>query len=83
MSNSSNAKRGSAMIDYGRCGIGETRGHDGVIEVTETRNVTAHLGRAELRALRVLANAGLVPPLTRILAGPSAESWVFPDTKAS
>lgn len=71
------------MIDYGRCAIGETRCQDGVIAVTETRNVTAHLGRAELRALRVLADAGLVPPLTRILAGPGAESWVIPDTKAS
>lgn len=71
------------MIDYGRCVIGETLGHDGVIAVTETRNVTAHLGRAELRALRVLADAGLVPPLTRILAGPGAQSRVIPDTKAS
>jgi hypothetical protein len=71
------------MIDYGRCVIGQTRCHDGVIEVTETRNVTARLGRAELRALRVLADAGLVPPLTGIVAGPGAESWVIPDTKAS
>ncbi|HJY59975.1 MAG TPA: hypothetical protein VJ370_02040 [Streptosporangiaceae bacterium] len=45
--------------------------------------MTAHLGRAELRALRVLADAGLVPPLTRMLAAPAARSWVFPDTKVS
>jgi hypothetical protein len=45
--------------------------------------VTAHLGRAELRALRVLADAGLVPPLTRVLATSAARSWVFPDTKVS
>ncbi|MFZ0189922.1 MAG: hypothetical protein WAL72_23615 [Streptosporangiaceae bacterium] len=45
--------------------------------------MTADLGRAELRALRVLADAGLVPPLTRMLATPAARSWVFPDTKVS
>jgi len=76
------------MIDCGRCVIceartGEIHGHDCVIAVTETRNVTARLGRAELRALRVLADAGLVPPLTRVLASSAAQSWVFPDTKAS
>ncbi|HME67489.1 MAG TPA: hypothetical protein VKG61_21560 [Streptosporangiaceae bacterium] len=49
--------------------------------------MTAHLGRAELRALRVLADAGLVPPgiedLTRMLAAPATRSWVFLDTKVS
>jgi hypothetical protein len=54
-----------------------------IIAVTETQNVTARLGPAELRALGVLADAGLVPPLTRVLAGPAARTWVFPDTKAS
>ena len=67
------------MNDYGRCEMCETRCRDCVIAVTETRNVTGHLGRAELRALRVLADAGLVPPLT----SSAARSWVFPDTKAS
>jgi hypothetical protein len=71
------------MIDCGRCEMGGTRCRDCAIAVTETRNVTAHLGRAELRALRVLADAGLVPPLTRMLAAPAARSWVFPDTKVS
>jgi hypothetical protein len=33
--------------------------------VTETRKVTARLGQAELRALRVLAEAGLVSPLAQ------------------
>lgn len=60
-----------------------TRCRDCAMAVTETRNVTGHLGPAELRALRVLADAGLVPPLPRILAGPGARSSVFPDTKAS
>ena len=63
--------------------MSETRCRDCVIAVTETRNVTAHLGRAELRALRVLADAGLVPPLTRVLATSAARSWVFPDAKVS
>jgi len=75
------------MIDCGRCEMGETGCRDCAIAVTETRNVTAQLGRAELRALRVLADAGLVPPgiedLTRMLATPAARSWVFPDTKVS
>ena len=71
------------MIDCSETQIGEIHGHDCVIAVTETRNVTARLGRAELRALHVLADAGLVPPLTRELAGSAAQSWVFPDTKAS
>jgi hypothetical protein len=71
------------MIDCDRCEMDETRCRDCAIAVTETRNVTAQLGRAELRALRVLADAGLVPPLTRVLATPAARSWVFPDTKVS
>jgi hypothetical protein len=82
MSNSPNANGGGMMIDCDRCVMSETR-CDCAIAVTGTRNVTAHLGRAELRALRVLADAGLVPPLTRVLATPAARSWVFPDTKAS
>jgi len=51
--------------------------------VTETRNVTGHLGPAELRALRVLADAGLVPPLARVLTGSATGSWVFSEVKAS
>jgi hypothetical protein len=83
MSNSPNANGGGMMIDCDRCVASETRCRDCAIAVTETRNVTARLGRAELRALRVLADAGLVPPLTRVFATPAARSWVFPDTKAS
>ena len=71
------------MIDCGRCAMSDTLCRDCAIAVTETRNVTAQLGRAELRALRVLADAGLVPPLTRVLATSGVRSWVFPDTKAS
>ena len=71
------------MIDCGRCEMGVTRCRDCAIAVAETRNVTTQLGRAELRALRVLADAGLVPPLTRVLATSGVRSWVFPGTKAS
>jgi hypothetical protein len=63
MSNSPNAKGASAMIDCDRCVMGGSRCRDCIIAVSETRNVTAGLGPAELRALRVLADAGLVPPL--------------------
>jgi hypothetical protein len=71
------------MIDYGRCVMCTTRCRDCVIAVTETRNVTGRLGPAELRALRVLADAGLVPPLARMLTTSGAPNWVFPDAKAS
>jgi hypothetical protein len=83
MSNSPNVKGGGTMIDCGRCVMGETRCRDCAIAVTETRNVTPGLGRAELQALRVLADAGLVPPLTLVLTSSAVRSWVFPDTKAS
>jgi hypothetical protein len=49
------------MNDCGRYVICEATCTDCVIAVNETRNVTGRLGRAELRALQVLAEAGLVP----------------------
>jgi hypothetical protein len=70
------------MIDCGRCVMGEARCRDCAIAVTETRNVTARLGQAELQALRVLADAGLVPPLARVLTSSEARNWVFPDVAA-
>jgi hypothetical protein len=70
------------MIDCGRCVMGETRCRDCAIAVTETRNVTARLGQAELQALRVPADAGLVPPLARVLTSSEARNWVFPDVAA-
>jgi hypothetical protein len=71
------------MIDCGPCVMCATRCHDCAISVTETPNMASNLGPAELRALRVLADAGLVPPLARVLSGSAARNWVFPDTKAS
>ena len=49
------------IIDCGRC---EARGH-ACANCAETAIVgdAADLGPAELRALAVLANAGLIPPL--------------------
>jgi hypothetical protein len=76
-------QEGDTMIDCGHGMMCETRCRDCAIAVTETRNVTNRLGSAELRALRVLADAGLLPPLARVLASSAARNWVFPDTKAS
>jgi len=71
------------MNDCQRGMMCETRCRDCTVAVTETRNVTGRLGQDELRALRVLADAGLVPPLARVLTSSAARNWVFPDTKAS
>ena len=71
------------MIDCVSCVMGTTRCRDCAIAVAETRTVTGNLGQAELRALRVLADAGLVPPLARVLTGSGAASWVFSEAKAS
>ena len=75
------------MIDCSRCVMCETRCRDCAIAVTETRNVTGYLGPAELRALRVLADAGLVPSSARATVTWSpARSWThesLPDAKAS
>jgi hypothetical protein len=77
------------IIDCGRC---ETRGNgcrDCVITVLEPPNVTGYLGEAEVRALGVLADAGLVPPLrlVQVAAGqPNPPTWAgtaFPASKAS
>jgi hypothetical protein len=74
------------IIDCGQC---ETRGNgcrDCVITVLQAPNVAGYLGEAEVRALRVLADAGLVPPLRLAVAGAGPRTWtatVFPATKAS
>jgi hypothetical protein len=73
-------------IDCGRC---ETRGNgcrDCIITVLGPPNVAGYLGEAEVRALVVLADAGLVPPLRRrpVAAGP--RTWAgtaFPAATAS
>jgi hypothetical protein len=84
-------------IDCGRCEMRDTGCQDCVVTVLEPRNVgdfpvTAphSLGAAEVKALGVLAAAGMLPPLRPSLPGtmilPAARAWMqraFPDTKAS
>jgi hypothetical protein len=85
-------------IDCGRCQVRGTGCDDCVITVLGPRNAAAagpaaasgHLGEEEVKALGVLAAAGMVPPLRFSLPGstllPGARAWMrqsFPDTKAS
>jgi hypothetical protein len=84
-------------IDCGHCEMRGKGCQDCVITVLVPRNATGfpadvpgYLGEAEVKALGVLADAGLVPPLRLSLPGPTvlpgARAWTqrsFPDTKAS
>ncbi len=84
-------------IDCGRCEMRGAGCQDCVVTVLEPRNVASfspeapgHLGEAEVKALGVLAAAGMVPPLRFSLPRPTilpgARAWtqrVFPDAKAS
>jgi len=84
-------------IDCGRCQMRGTGCQDCVVTALEPRNVAGlsvaaprYLGDAEVKALGVLAAAGMVPPLRLSLPGstilPGARGWTlraFPDTKAS
>lgn len=89
-------------IDCDRCEMRGTGCRDCVITVLQPRNTAGystaapgHLTDAELKALGVLADAGLVPPLRLSLPEPSrpgsavmpgARAWAqraFPETKAS
>ena len=85
-------------IDCGRCEMRGPGCQDCVITVLGPRNAAglsaaaapAYLGEAEVKALGVLAAAGMVPPLRFSLPGsavlPGARTWrrqSFPDTKAS
>ena len=84
-------------IDCGRCEMRGTGWQDCVVTVLEPQNmagfsteVPGYLGEAEVKALGVLAAAGMVPPLRLSLPGsrilPGARAWtprLFPDTKAS
>ena len=84
-------------IDCGRCEMRGKGCQDCVITVLGPRNAagsSAHvpgdLGEAEVKALGVLAAAGMVPPLRFSPPGstvvPGARTWrrrSFPDTKAS
>ena len=84
-------------VDCGRCEMRGRGGDDCVVTVLGTRNaagacaaVPGYLGEEEVKALGVLAAAGMVPPLRFSLSGstilPGARAWRrqgFPDTRAS
>ena len=81
-------------IDCGRCVMRGAGGQDCVVTVLEPPNVTGCLmqargllDEAEVRALRVLADAGMVPPLGLSLPGsrvrPRRRTLVLPHSKAS
>jgi hypothetical protein len=85
------------VIDCGRCAKRGTACTDCVITVIERQNSDRFPGResvdldaTEMRALRVLAEAEMLPPLRLSLPGgrllPGARAWaqrVLPDSKAS
>jgi len=89
-------------IACGRCEMRGAGCQDCVVTVLEPQDVAGfsgagfsteapgYLGEAEVRALGVLAAAGMVPPLRLSLPGstvlPGARAWTrraFPDAKAS
>ena len=87
-------------IDCGRCEMRGSGCRDCVVTALVPRKAASfsaasaampgYLGEQEVRALGVLADAGLVPPLRFSFPGstvlPGARAWtqrVFPDTKAS
>jgi hypothetical protein len=73
-------------IDCRRCEMRGIGCGDCAIASIETRNVTGRLPAAQVRALRVLADAGLVPPVRFTITDTQAQIWAsmpFPDTKAS
>jgi hypothetical protein len=87
---------GVMKIDCSRCEMRGAGCQDCVITVLEPRNATGFsaacrdLGEAEVKALGVLAAAGMVSPLRFSLPGsaalPGARAWrrrSFPDSKAS
>jgi hypothetical protein len=85
------------VIGCDRCVMRGAACADCVVTVLEPRNAAgvpdgepAELGAAELRALGVLAEAGMVPPLRLSSQGgrllPGSRTWtqrVLPDSKAS
>jgi hypothetical protein len=73
-------------IECGRCEMRGIGCRDCAVAVIESQNVTGCLTHEQLRALRVLADAGLVPPLRLPSAGMTAPTWtsaILPDAKAS
>jgi hypothetical protein len=82
------------VIDCGRCVKRGIDCQDCVIATLESPSVTGYPGpdrrsldEAEVRAIGVLADAGLVPPLRLTLPGSpirsASRTWVLPAAKAS
>jgi hypothetical protein len=72
-------------IDCGRCEMRGTGCQDCVVTVLEPRNVASfsaaapgYLGEAEVKALGVLAAAGMVPPLLLSLRGSALPGSALP-----
>lgn len=73
-------------IECGRCEMRGIGCRDCALAVIESQNVTECLTEEQVRALRVLADAGLVPPLRLSPASMAAPTWassVIPEVKAS
>ena len=73
-------------IECGRCEMRGIGCRDCAVTVIESPNVTDCLTQEQLRALRVLADAGLVPPLRLSPASMAAPTWtsaIIPEVKAS
>jgi hypothetical protein len=74
-------------VDCGRCDMRGIACQDCVVAVLAPRNAARHLEAEELRALSVLADAGMVPPLRLSVSGPTSlpapRTWAFPTSKAS
>lgn len=73
-------------VECGRCEMRGIGCRDCAIAVIESQNVTDCLTQEQVRALRVLADAGLVPPLRLSPAGMAAPTWtsvVVPEARAS
>jgi hypothetical protein len=84
------------MIDCGRCDMRGVACQDCVVAVIAPPGTTRHLEAEEMRALGVLADAGMIPPLRPNVTSATApasrpvlgavrmpRTWAFPATKAS
>jgi len=72
-------------IDCGRCEMRGIGCRDCALALIESQNVTGRLTDEQVRALRVLADAGLVPPLRLSPADLAAPTWtsaILPGAKA-
>ena len=74
--------------NHDRSDARDVAGQDCVLSVIARRGAARHLGPDELRALRVLADAGMIAPL-RLNTTPTPRtpglprSWAIPATRAS